>query len=106
MNDENRDLDAEVKADAAADEAEAAAGLIGGLQDEVDGLRIDLASAEAAVRELDSQLAVYNLASANVEPVGDDSLRALAATVRQCQKNGHPDLATHLDTLLTTLGAL
>lgn len=32
-------------------------------------------------------------------------LRALAATVRQCQRNGHPDLSKHLEALLTKLGA-
>jgi len=32
-------------------------------------------------------------------------LMALAATVRQCQKNGHPDLTKHLEALLTKLGA-
>lgn len=34
-----------------------------------------------------------------------DELRALAATVRQCQRNGHPDLTKHLDALLGKLGA-
>jgi hypothetical protein len=34
-----------------------------------------------------------------------DELRALAATVRNCQRNGHPDLSKHLDALLTKLGA-
>ncbi len=32
-------------------------------------------------------------------------LRGLASTVRQCQRNGHPDLSKHLDALLTKLGA-
>ena len=32
-------------------------------------------------------------------------LRALAATVRQCQRNGHADLTIHLDALLKKLGA-
>lgn len=32
-------------------------------------------------------------------------LMALAATVRQCQRNGHPDLPKHLEALLTKLGA-
>lgn len=32
-------------------------------------------------------------------------LIALAATVRQCQRNGHPDLSKHLEALLTKLGA-
>ena len=32
-------------------------------------------------------------------------LRALASTVRQCQRNGHPDLTAHLDALLKKLGA-
>ncbi len=32
-------------------------------------------------------------------------LTALATTVRQCQRNGHPDLSKHLEALLTKLGA-
>lgn len=32
-------------------------------------------------------------------------LMALAATIRQCQRNGHPDLSKHLEALLTKLGA-
>lgn len=32
-------------------------------------------------------------------------LMALAATIRQCQRNGHPDLGKHLEALLTKLGA-
>ena len=32
-------------------------------------------------------------------------LRGLASTVRQCQRNGHPDLGKHLEALLTKLGA-
>lgn len=32
-------------------------------------------------------------------------LMALAATVRQCQRNGHPDLSKHLEALLAKLGA-
>ena len=32
-------------------------------------------------------------------------LRGLAATIRNCQKTGHPDLSKHVETLLTKLGA-
>lgn len=32
-------------------------------------------------------------------------LMALAATIRQCQRNGHPDLSKHLEALLAKLGA-
>ncbi len=38
-------------------------------------------------------------------PTDINELRALAATVRQCQRNGHPDASKHLETLLTKLGA-
>lgn len=31
-------------------------------------------------------------------------LRGLASTVRQCQRNGHPDASKHLEALLTKLG--
>jgi len=31
-------------------------------------------------------------------------LVALAGTIRQCQRNGHPDLSKHLEALLTKLG--
>ena len=30
---------------------------------------------------------------------------ALASTIRQCQRTGHPDLSKHLEALLTKLGA-
>ncbi len=32
-------------------------------------------------------------------------LRSLAGTIRQCQRNGHPDASKHLEALLTKLGA-
>lgn len=43
-------------------------------------------------------------------PLADEAtlmtqLRGLASTVRQCQRNGHPDLSAHLDALLKKLGA-
>jgi hypothetical protein len=33
-----------------------------------------------------------------------EELVALAATIRQCQRTGHPDLSKHLEALLTKLG--
>ena len=38
-----------------------------------------------------------------VDPLPE--LRALATTIRNCQRNGHPDLSKHLEALLTKLGA-
>jgi len=73
-----------------------AADMVGALQDDVDSLQEALTTALGRVTELET----------TVEPAGDESLRALAATVRQCQRNGHPDLGAHLDTLLTALGAV
>jgi len=32
-------------------------------------------------------------------------LRALATTIRNCQRNGHPDAGKHIEALLTKLGA-
>lgn len=95
MNNENRDLDAEVNADLAADAADAAAGLVSELQEEVDRLETALATAEGRVVELEAATA----------PAGDAELRALALTVRTAQRNGHPDASKHLDALLSALSA-
>tara|TARA_R110002096_G_scaffold127375_1_gene275157 strand:+ start:24 stop:287 length:264 start_codon:yes stop_codon:yes gene_type:complete len=45
------------------------------------------------------------VAASEVTPVGDDALRGLAATYRTALRNGHPDAAKHLETLLAALGA-
>ena len=74
--------------------------MVNALQDEVDRLQAALAVSEGRVVELASAPAVA------AAPAGDDELRALAATVRTAQRNGHPDAATHLNTLLNALGAL
>ena len=84
------------------EELEASVSMVGDLQDEVDSLQarvVELESTEADAAE-DAAPAVA------AAPAGDDELRALAATVRTAQRNGHPDAATHLDTLLNALGAL
>ncbi len=77
--------------------ADVAINMVNTLQDEVDRLQTALAVSEARVVELESAPVVL--------PAGDDELRALAATVRTAQRNGHPDATTHLNTLLNALGA-
>ncbi len=76
--------------------SEAASGMVSTLQDEVDALRVELDEARGALASVQRPPAT---------PAGDADLRALAATVRQCQRNGHPDTNKHLDALLGALGA-
>jgi len=65
--------------------------LIGGLQDSVDELEGQLAEAEAA----------RPVVMAPSDFVTE--LRALAATIRTCQRTGHPDAPKHIEALLTRL---
>ena len=69
-----------------------AAGMITALQAEVDEREVKLTTAQSQIQEV-------------ATPVGDSELRALASTVRNAQRNGHPDADKHLDALLTALGA-
>jgi len=64
-----------------------ASDLVNGLQDEVERLTKSLAAAEA---RLATSIA--------------GELRALAGTVRDCQRRGHPHLGKHLEALLVMLG--
>lgn len=80
----------------------AAADMLNAMQDDMDVLVSQLAHAQRREAELED--ALVNSAPA-AAPAGDDELRALAATVRQCQRNGHPDADKHLDALLSALGA-
>jgi|SoiMethySBSTD1v2_1073268.scaffolds.fasta_scaffold5813331_1 hypothetical protein len=54
-------------------------------------------------RRQEQRRADDKLSPSVASPLGE--LMALAATVRQCQRNGHPDLSKHLEALLTKLGA-
>lgn len=75
-----------------------ASDLVNHLQNEVDDLNRQLVDAKSRIQELSE---VRDEAPA---PEADHTLRALAATVRQCQRTGHPDLGKHLDSLLAALG--
>lgn len=83
------------------DELDAANDLAAGLQERVEELEGDLASSDETIDELREQLQVTTPQVA----AGDTELQGLASTVRNCQRTGHPDLVTHLDNLLTALGA-
>lgn len=88
------------------DELDAANDLAAGLQERVDELENDLTTSEEDLEA--SQSLVSDLQSVDEAPraaAGDAELQGLASTVRECQRTGHPDLATHLDNLLTALGA-
>lgn len=81
------------------DELDAANDLAAGLQERVDELESDLQRSDEIIDEL------RDAAQDVRAPAGDEELRGLASTVRNCQRDGHPDLATHLDNLLKLLGA-
>lgn len=104
MNDENReDRRVETRREDDLAASEAAAGMVSTLQDEVDALNVELDSLRAELSQTQSALASVERPPA--APAGNADLRALAATVRQCQRNGHPDAAKHTDALLKALGA-
>ena len=71
------------------------------LQGEVEQLEGQLGAANETVAELQAQLA----SAPDVAPAGDDALRGLASTYRAALRNGHPDAAKHLESLLSALGA-
>lgn len=88
----------------------------------LEALRTQVAELEAAVAERDEEIStleeekdalteeVLRLSQAAeaapaAAPAGDDELRGLAATIRACHRNGHPDAQVHLDNLLRLLGA-
>lgn len=97
MNNDNReDRRVETRREDDLAASEAAAGMVSTLQDEVDSLRAELAQTQSALASVERP---------PVAPAGDADLRALAATVRQCQRNGHPDSAKHMDALLKALNA-
>ncbi len=76
--------------------SEAASDMVNALQDEVDALRVELDQTRAALASVQHPPAAV---------AGDADLRALASTVRQCQRSGHPDAAKHVDALLKALSA-
>ncbi|MEE8113316.1 MAG: hypothetical protein V3T23_03070 [Nitrososphaerales archaeon] len=70
------------------------------LQEQVESLETQLGASTDQVAELQTQLA-----SPAETPAGDDELRGLAATYRVAVRNGHPDAAKHLESILRALGA-
>lgn len=90
--------------------------LVNGLQDRIGELELELAASSTQAEELQGELAdalqrVEDLERevedlrARAQPVGDGALRGLATTYRTALRNGHPDAAKHLETLLRSLGA-
>ncbi len=69
------------------------------LQDEVEQLQDELSKTQEALA------GAMDAARVTAAPAGDADLRALATTVRTCLNNGHPDVAKHVNTLLSALGA-
>ncbi len=72
-----------------------AAVMMSELQDTIDTLQAELAATKNKVTTLE-------LAATATD---NEVLRALAVTIRTAQRNGHPDAAKHLETLLKALGA-
>lgn len=107
MNDRNKDRREELRRES--DQAAAvAANEVRELRVMVDVLKNDLEAARETIAELErvndnlvDQLDEVPAPAA----AGDDQLRALAATIRNAQRNGHPDAAKHVDALLRLLGA-
>ncbi|MHA2063507.1 MAG: hypothetical protein ACXABY_03905 [Candidatus Thorarchaeota archaeon] len=101
ISDDNMDADVEA--------AEAREALIVALQEEAEvreSLIVQLKTSAGALQSALDQAATQIVElQASATPAGDAELRALAATVRTAQRNGHPDAAKHLDALLRTLGA-
>ena len=79
-------------------EAEVTTSMFAELQAELEGVKAAYSTALKRVEGLEA------LDLTPPPPVGDDEVRALGATVRTCQRNGHPDFLKHLDALLSTLG--
>ena len=102
MNDENTNEDLNVTP--ASDDLELTQALVSEQQDEIDRLGLALESASDRVRELEAE-ARESVTEVAAAPAGDEELRALAATARQAQRNGHPDAGKHVDALLSALGA-
>ena len=73
------------------------------LQELVDALQYEVDTLRRELDEVREQL--ENATKVVATPVGEASVRALASTVRQCQRNGHPDFGAHLENLLRSLGA-
>jgi len=84
------------------DELAGAEDVAAGLQERVEELEGDLVRSDEIIDELRADLEAAT--EAPREAAGDAELRGLASTVRDCQRTGHPDLATHLDNLLKALG--
>ena len=103
MNDENINEDATPR-ESASEATEVLEALVTDLQDEVDRLGNALETSSDRVAELEAALDA-SPALTTTEPAGDGELRALAATARQAQRNGHPDAGKHVDALLIALGA-
>jgi predicted nucleic acid-binding Zn-ribbon protein len=81
---------------------------VASLQDEIEKLKEDVAFAQAdaeSERTRANDLEIQLEDNDTVAPAGSAELQDLARTIRQCQKNGHPDYGKHVDTLLRQLGA-
>lgn len=77
------------------DRVEDLTGEVGAVREQLETSQAQLSDAETEVEELRER----------VQPVGDTTLRSLAATIRAAQRNGHPDAPKHLENLLRQLGA-
>ena len=71
------------------------------LREQVESLEAQLGASIDNVAELQTQLS----STPDTVPAGDDELRGLAATYRAAVRNGHPDAAKHLESILRALGA-
>lgn len=102
MNEQNEDRREELRRES----DQAAAAMVGELQNRVDALEATVAERDVEIAALVEQLtAAQEVTPEAPAPAGDDELRSLAATIRNCHRNGHPDAQKHLDTLLRLLGA-
>lgn len=97
MNDENNEP-------VANDELAAAVSLNAELSEEVAALGDALAEKMQRVRDLEAER--DSAPPLAVAPAGDEELQALAVTIRNAQRAGHPDVSKHMDALLTLLGAV
>ncbi len=79
--------------------------LVNGLQDEVESLETQLSEANTTITTLRTQFKDQMGPSHHGQVTTlSPAIAALAATVRNCQRQGHPDASKHIETLLTILG--